>query len=457
MFVSDSDVPLINEFDPRAIPMQARVIRDIRERYDYEEGVHQLLLSGAVGSAKSLLGAHLAVTHCDQNVKAHCGIGRLTMPDLKETMVDMVLDHIGESGDIMNYSYNKTTSEFKFNNGSKISSHSWHDQKYKKFRSKKFSAFIIEELTENETSEPYDAILMRMGRLSHVKEKFLASLTNPDSPEHWAYKKLIIGARTDPNIHIYYSLTEENPFLDPAYIEMLKRNLDPQMAKRMLYGQWVTVGEEVVYYSYGPGNYRQNESYVVDLDYPIRICFDFNIGHGKPMSCALMQKKSSIYHVFDEVIIEGARTGDIMDELASRGLLDYNTKYIIHGDQTGKRRDTRQHLSDYDIIEEFLESHRVGDGYINFELDIPTKNPPVRTRHNLLNAQMNNLFGQIRFFVYQDAPVTHEGFTLTKLKKGGQYIEDDSKSYQHVTTAIGYGVCSSLDEASYKPQGTVHL
>jgi hypothetical protein len=27
------------------------------------------------------------------------------------------------------------------------------------------------------------------------------------------------------------------------------------------------------------------------------------------------------------------------------------------------------------------------------------------------------------------------------LKKGGQYIEDDSKDYQHCTTALGYAVC----------------
>jgi len=39
-----------------------------------------------------------------------------------------------------------------------------------------------------------------------------------------------------------------------------------------------------------------------------------------------------------------------------------------------------------------------------------------------------------------------EGFSLTKLKDGAQYIEDDSKRYQHITTAAGYGICSVLDE-----------
>jgi hypothetical protein len=29
---------------------------------------------------------------------------------------------------------------------------------------------------------------------------------------------------------------------------------------------------------------------------------------------------------------------------------------------------------------------------------------------------------------------------LTSLKKGADYIEDDSKEYQHVTTSIGYRV-----------------
>jgi len=46
----------------------------------------------------------------------------------------------------------------------------------------------------------------------------------------------------------------------------------------------------------------------------------------------------------------------------------------------------------------------------------------------------------VRLFIYKKCKVAHEGMRLTSLKKGADYIEDDSKEYQHVTTAIGYRV-----------------
>jgi hypothetical protein len=42
--------------------------------------------------------------------------------------------------------------------------------------------------------------------------------------------------------------------------------------------------------------------------------------------------------------------------------------------------------------------------------------------------------------VYKKAATLDEGMRLTKLRPGSQYIEDDSKRYQHITTALGYAV-----------------
>lgn len=35
---------------------------------------------------------------------------------------------------------------------------------------------------------------------------------------------------------------------------------------------------------------------------------------------------------------------------------------------------------------------------------------------------------------------SYEGFRLTKLKEGADYIEDDANDYQHITTSVGYWV-----------------
>lgn len=458
MFSEETDVPLLTEYNPNAIPYHYDVIEDIRCNFDYKKhGTHQVLLSGSVGSGKSLLMAHIIITHCIENKGAIFGIGRLTMPDLKDTLFKMILDHLGEEGEIIDYSHNKTKSEIYFpKTKSVIMSFSWHDKKYKKFRSHKFSGFAIEELTENEDKEAITAIIQRMGRLKHIEEKILLCATNPDDPEHWAYKWFIEREKTE-KIHVYYSLTEENPFLEKSYIETLKENLDSKMAERMLYGKWIAVGSENIYYNYDSERNYLRWDYKIDLSLPISISFDFNIGEGKPMSCVLSQYTGA-FHWFEESVVHGARTEDIMEDLANRGLLDYPTYYQIHGDQTGKHRDTRNIRSDYDIIEQYLANYTRPNGRsVVFELCIPTRNPPVRKRHNLMNGQMLNVKKQVRFYVYAGAKTLHEGCRLTKLKKGGQYIEDDSKPYQHITTAAGYRVCATLMGGNSKKQGTVFL
>lgn len=474
--IQQSDIPLIHkEFNPCDVPWQAKAILDMHT-YDYSLGVHQVLFSGSVGSAKTLLMAHLIVKHCIENPKAWVGIGRLTMTDLKDTLLYVILEHMGEEGYLLDYTHNKTRAEIMFCNGARISCFSWHDKKYKKFRSYPFTVFAIEELTENDTAEAYEAIIQRLGRSRRLKEKLLLMATNPDDPEHWVYEKIIDGAGQSEEIkllkpgggfeikygvvrHIYYSLTKDNKFLDPAYYDFLERNLDPLMAERMLRGRWISIGGKGIYYQYGKANEIRDAKYKVDKKHPIRITWDFNIAEGKPMSCTVFQFNRYAFHWFAEFVVHTARTGDILEEIGGSGLLEYPVEFIIHGDASGKNSDTRQPKSDYDLINEYLANYRTKDDrLLNYSFEVPGRNPALRTRHNLMNAQMQNLKGQHSFFVYiDDCPTLHKGLRLTKLKAGGHYVEDDSKAYQHVTTAAGYGVVSCILGIDVQKQETVEL
>ena len=118
-----------------------------------------------------------------------------------------------------------------------------------------------------------------------------------------------------------------------------------------------------------------------------------------------------------------------------KGIVKQGQRIQIRGDASGDARDTRSILSDYDILKRAFSNA----GAI-VELQVPKANPPIRRRHNLVNAYCQNEAGQVRLYVYKSCPVTHDGMRLTALKKTGDYIEDDSKHYQHVTTAIGYGI-----------------
>ena len=162
--------PSLTQFNPHDVPYQYDVIKDIRTEYDYRKGVHEVLLSGSVGSAKSLLMAHIIVTHCLMYPRARFGIGRRALPDLKATLFQKIKEHIEPCmKEGRDYKLNESTAYIQFSNKSEIISKSWADTHYTKMRSLELSGFAIEELTEDDDNEhAYRELIMRIGRLPHV-------------------------------------------------------------------------------------------------------------------------------------------------------------------------------------------------------------------------------------------------------------------------------------------------
>lgn len=443
-------IPALNEFDPRLIPYQFKVLKDIRKNFDYKaHSFHEILLSGSVGSAKSALIAHVAATHCLLYPGARFCLARRAMPDLKRTIFQSVLDHIS-CLDEDDYTVNETKASIKFSNGSEIISTSWADKRGKKARSLQLSGIGFEEVTENDDDDKkaYMELRLRVNRLPKIPEQIIIAATNPDAPSHWAYKHWI--ASEEKNRHVYYSVTSDNPFLPTTYIDQLKRDLDPKMAERMLYGKWIEIEDEVVYYAYSRERNFKNEDYQVRKELPVYFSYDFNIGTGKPMSMVFFQIVGDTFHFFDEIVIEGARTENTLEEAANRGLFDLSTTYFCNGDAAGKHRDTRSNQSDYDIIDNFMRRYKRKDGTVlRYERRIPSSNPPIRDRHNIVNAYCLNLNKQVRLYVYKKCVTLDEGFRLVKLRQGSQYIEDDSKFYQHITTAAGYAIHHYNSTKSY--------
>lgn len=454
---AESSSPTIGQYDPKILPYHYDVIKAVRTEFDYSKGTHEVLLSGSVGSGKSTLLSHIILTHCLLNAGARVLIGRLSMPALRSTIFAKILEHLG--GDYVegrDFFLNLTTASIKFKNGSEIVSRSWSDKRYFKFRSLELSGAAIEEIIETDTQDFYNEIKMRVGRLPHIKENIIIAATNPGSPSTWQYKYFIESK--SPTRHVYYSRTEHNPFLPPQYIEQLKNDLDPKMARRMLEGVWLEISSEVVYHAFDEGrNYRATD-YTPDPRHSVYISWDFNIGEGKPLSVVLFQFIDGHMHIFAEVVVHGMRTEDSCDELFERGLVELPTKYILTGDASGKHRDTRSKRSDYEIIERHFANTRTKLGRpIEFEMRVPLSNPAVRSRHNMVNAHCLNESGKVRLTVYKGAPTALKGLKLTQLKKGGNYIEDDSKEYQHISTAIGYGLAVAYRTINRTPQHSVRL
>jgi hypothetical protein len=278
------------------------------------------------------------------------------------------------------------------------------------------------------------------------------SATNPDDPSHPAYDYFIVNKT--PNKKVFYSKTKDNIFLTPTYIEELEKNLSPKMKRRMLDGEWIEITSgNTIYYSYDPKFNFKNHKYQINPNLPIYCSWDFNVGVGKPMSVTLSQydKSTDTFHFFDEIVVEGIRTMDTVDELQARGYLDLNQTIVITGDATGKSNSPNSKHTNYEIIENYIANYKTKEGKkVYYYIDLPSKNPPIRHRHETVNAYICNSKMQRRLFVYEKCKTLDQGLRLTKLKANADYIEDDTKPWQHVTTALGYNVCQVVAKINYQ-------
>lgn len=415
-------------------------VLELLYEHDYKLYTPEILLSGSVGSAKSILCAHWAVSHCLRWPGAVVAICRQSLPDLKKTIYNEIVEHLeGSLVEKRDFTKSDVTGDIKFSNGSKIIAVSFGDKRWGKVRSLKLSGIIIEEATEFDDEfygegGGFMQFKARLRRIAKVPENFLICATNPDEPDHFLYKYFIEGSKTHESRYVFYSNTEANFHLDPVYIMQLRSDYSPLEAERFLRGKWISLKGRGIYSVYDPDLNYKPEKYKVDENYPVRISFDFNIGEGKPMSAVLFQYIDGKFHFFNESVVEGAYTEDIMTDLYERGLLRFK-QIIIHGDASGNARHPSTKIANYDVIKNYLSQNQV-----SYQMQVPRANPPIKSRHIKMNAHCKNDLGEVRLFVYSDAKMAHDGMRLTRLKKGANYIEDDSKEYQHITTAMGYGL-----------------
>lgn len=443
-----TSTPTLTAFNPAVIPMQIAVLTHLRRDFDMTKGVCEILLSGSVGSAKTLLCAHIAVTHALLYPGSQQLLLRESLKDLKATLWRVLLTHCPH---FRSY-WNKSEMTIHLPNGSIIYAGSYADGDFTRFRSYELSGVILEEGVESKAPELYDELLQRIGRLPHVPENYFIVATNPDDPSHYLHQKFI----DDPteNRKVFYSLTEQNPFLPEWYVKQLRASLPFKMAQRMLEGKWVSIATDVVYYEYDRArNYRET-IYKINPNRPLHITWDFNVALGKPMSVAIGQLVLGEWHWFAESVIEGARTLSILEDLDARDVFETDVEFIINGDATGEAGSANSLLSNYDIIRDYLTRYRRRkDGSeLRFRVDVPLANPPIKTRHNVVNSYCFNALKQTRAFFYSSAPILEKGMRLVALKKGGDYVEDDSKDYQHVTTAVGYAMWK--EESRPKSRGS---
>jgi len=420
-----------------------REVLNLLHNYEYALNTPEILLSGSVGSAKSILLAHIAIIHCLTWPGARIAIGRRSLPDLKKTLYGEIMEHLAHINPSL-YRPRRHTGEITFPNGSEIISATWGDGLYAKFRSLKLSGLIIEELTENDDQfmPGFKILKARVRRIPSVKQNFVIAATNPGEPDSLWYQYFIEGAREYPSRYVFYSNTRENPYLEAVYYDQLLQDYSVLEAERYLRGKWISLEGKGIYHAYSEERNYRDKPYEPDLSKPFHICFDFNTAEGKPQSACIFQYVKGEWHFFAESIIDRANWClDNLTDFEAQGILKGVQMIYVHGDASGKAKSSNSLRSNYELIEDWLAQKR-----IPFRMQVPKSNPPLVERWTTVNALCQNAKLEVRIFVYKTCPVLNQGMKLAR-KKPGTALEDDSQRYQHVTTAAGYGICyTKVDE-----------
>lgn len=256
---------------PRPSPKQLEFLR-ARERY--------VAFIGGIGSGKTTAGALRCFLEVFRNFETP-QLGVVVAPSyrmLTDVNFRLTLDFFGP----VLREVNRTEMRVKFLNGAEILFRSSDEPDRLRGLSVDFAWMDEASLCAEE------AFQILLGRLRRKPGAPLWITTTPKGVSNWVY-------RYRDMFRVIQARTEENPGLDPQFIESLKKAYDPLLAKQELEGEFISlegmIFEEV---SARPEIFR-------DLPEKPQMCFGgIDYGYTHPSAIILVGKVGEEFYVFHE-------------------------------------------------------------------------------------------------------------------------------------------------------------
>lgn len=204
----------------------------------------------------------------------------------------------------------------------------------------------------------------------------------------------------------------------PEEIEAAKRDLDPATFNQEYLGTFLTYSG-MVYYNF---NYNEN---VKELPQPdtgvIYVGMDFNY---QPMSAIIAQVKDKEVYIFDEIMLRGSSTEEMVDEIKQR--YPYS-RVIVMPDPAAKQKKTSAGgKTDLSIL--------VNAG---FDVRVRAYHTPVRDRINSVNSKLKSAAGTRSLFINPKCKNTIDSLGRLTYKEGTSQIDKES-GLDHFSDAVGY-------------------
>lgn len=237
--------PLQTNFKPE--PWQVKALAD---------DAFIVLLSGSAGGGKSRTGLEMMHRYMQRHAgatglmmrKAREWTGKSLVPFMKQGV-------IGRGGVGL---YKKSDMQFQYPNGSVIYVGGMaSDDQRESVRSiggdGGLDIVLFEEANAFEENDLNEIIGRMRGKAGPYRQIIL--MTNPDSPNHWINRRLIVGGEAS----VHYSGAKDNPHNPPEYIDNLNR-MTGILYERLVLGRWVQA-EGVIYDNFTMDNVTAEAEY----------------------------------------------------------------------------------------------------------------------------------------------------------------------------------------------------
>lgn len=244
---------------------------------------------------------------------------------------------------------------------------------------------------------------LALSRLSDKKSKHLQMVltTTKDEPTHWMYTDLVERIRrNEPQedgrvpadfIEIVEGRTDENRTnLVDGYIEQQLATIEPRLAKRFIYNEWVSTLDGLCYPYYDPALHQSERPF--DPRQPLCLCLDFNTNPGIWL---LAQDSPEFTYCLGEIVLRNTDVFKMCGE-AKRRIADllgaHATKHriLIYGDhQHGTARGLSAVSSSWQLVRDEFKGYSVEFRH--------KSNPRIADRLNATNSRHRNAKGAVRF------------------------------------------------------------
>jgi Terminase large subunit, T4likevirus-type, N-terminal len=395
--------------------------------------------SGPIGSGKSQALCHEALKLTYENPGRTGLIGAPTYPMLRDATQQALFEILGSAG--IPYEFSKAENVLVLKDSrSRILFRSLDE--YERLRGTNLAWFGMDEMTYTREA----AWLRLEGRLRDPKASRLCGFAvwTPKGFD-WVYRRFI--SEPKPGYDVIQAKPFENRFLldqTPDYYERLKTSYDEKLYQQEALGQYLHMSAGLVYHTFN------RHDHVADLQadrrLPLLWALDFNVD---PMSSVVAQIDRGGVRVLDEIVLRHAST----DEACARfheAFGGHPAGIVVYGDASGNSVRTSGN-SDYQIMREFFRSH----GGASVEFRVPSANPHVRDRVNLMNAKLRPAAGPIQLLVDKRCKELIRDFEQVAYREDSNQIDKErDRSRTHLSDALGYLVwqeCRVLEPIGYRP------